>query len=103
MTLYEAAAVGTPTVALSIVRAQRPTVRAFCRSGIALDGGLARGTSTAVRRSAMHVAGLVMQLLGEAPLRSRLASKGPRLVDGRGAARVASALVALANETRRRR
>jgi hypothetical protein len=51
----------------------------------------------------MHVAGLVTRLLEEAPLRARLASKGPRIVDGRGAARVASALIALAKQTRRRR
>ncbi len=103
MTLYEAAAVGTPAVAVSIVPAQRPSVRAFSRGGLALDGGLARGTSTAARRSAMHVAGLVTRLLEEAPLRARLASKGPLIVDGRGAARVASALIALAKHTRRRR
>ena len=104
MTLYEAMAVGTPAVALSIVPAQRPAVLAFSRLGATLDGGLARGaTRTAVRRSARHVAGLVARLLCEAPLRTRIASTGPRLVDGRGATRVASALVALANQARRRR
>ncbi len=104
MTLYEAAAVGTPAVALSVVPAQRPAVRAFSRVGATLDGGLAGGaTPTAVRRSARHVAGLVTRLLCSAPLRTRIASKGPRLVDGRGAARVASALVALANQARRQR
>lgn len=104
MTLYEAAAVGTPVVALSVVPAQRPAVKAFSEVGVTLDGGLARArTPAAVRRSARHVAGLVARLLDEAPLRSRLASRGPRLVDGSGAARVASALVALANQSRRRR
>jgi len=103
MTLYEAVAVGTPAVAVSIVPAQRPAVRAFSRVGATLDGGLARATPTAIRRSARHVAGLVARLLCEAPLRTRIALKGPRLVDGRGAARVASALVELANQARRRR
>ena len=103
MTLYEAVAVGTPAVAVSVVPAQRHAVRAFSRVGATLDGGLARATPTAVRRSARHVAGLVARLLCEAPLRTRIASKGPRLVDGRGAARVASALVELANQARRRR
>jgi spore coat polysaccharide biosynthesis predicted glycosyltransferase SpsG len=103
MTLYEAAAVGTPAVALSVVPAQRPAVRAFSRVGVTLDGGLARTTPAAVQRSARRVAGLVTQLLDEAPLRGRLSSKGRRLVDGRGAIRVASALVALANRTRRSR
>ena len=39
MTLYEAAALGAPTVAVALVPAQRPTIQGFARRRAVVDGG----------------------------------------------------------------
>jgi hypothetical protein len=41
LTLYEAAALGAPAVALAVVSAQQPTIRGFARREAAVDAGLA--------------------------------------------------------------
>ncbi|MBL8136903.1 MAG: hypothetical protein JNL48_09795 [Acidobacteria bacterium] len=91
ITAYEACALGVPAVAVSVVPAQQPTVRALARRGAAVDGG-PLGTAAAASR----VAGHTSRLLASPAAQRRLAANGRCLVDGRGAARVAVALRALA-------
>lgn len=84
VTLYEAAALGVPVVAVPVVAAQRPTVRAFTTAGLALTGATPSLASAAV------AALLTRPSLGRAAR-----ARGPRLVDGHGASRVARELNAL--------
>lgn len=93
ITAYEACALGVPAVAVSVVPAQQPTVRALARQGAAVNGG-PLGTAGAANR----VAGHTSRLLAAPAAQRRLAANGRRLVDGRGAARVAAALRALARQ-----
>ena len=58
ITAYEACALGVPVVAVSVVPAQQPTVRALARRGAAVNGG-PLGATGAERR----VAGQMAQLL----------------------------------------
>jgi UDP-2,4-diacetamido-2,4,6-trideoxy-beta-L-altropyranose hydrolase len=90
VTLYECLALGVPCVALSVVPSQRPTVAAFAARRAVLDGGSPR------RGSMTRVAGTVIRLLDDASCRRELRLNGQRLVDGRGAARVAAAVGRLA-------
>jgi len=94
VTLYEAAALGVPTVAVPIVAAQRPTVRAFARAGAALAPGRAGCID------AKAVAAAVGRLLVDRPYATRIARRGRQLVDRQGARRVARALHTLAGGTR---
>jgi UDP-N-acetylglucosamine:LPS N-acetylglucosamine transferase len=91
VTLYEAAALGTPSVALAVADAQQITIRGFALRGAAVDGGLA-GDSRSIERAACTVA----SLLGDPARAARLGDAGARLVDGRGAFRVADAIRQLA-------
>ncbi len=91
LTAYEACALGVPAVAVSVVPAQQPTVRALARRGAAVDGGPLGSTAAAGR-----VAARASRLLASPAAQRRLAANGRRLVDGRGARRVAVALRALA-------
>jgi UDP-2,4-diacetamido-2,4,6-trideoxy-beta-L-altropyranose hydrolase len=95
VTLYEACRDGTPTVALNVVRSQRPTIRAFVIAGAALDGGPASSLAGARR--------LVARLINDPALRRRMGMTGHALIDGRGAKRVARALRTLARASRRSR
>lgn len=90
-TLYEACSIGVPTVGLAVVRAQRPAIEACALRGAVVDaGGPEVDDATAAR-----VADAVARLLGERALRRRLAKTARRLVDGRGARRVARRITAL--------
>ncbi len=91
VSLYEACALGTPAVALPIVAAQRPAVRAAGRAGIAVAAA-ADTDSQLVDR----VVAAVERLLDDEPARRALGARARAVVDGRGTARVASALLALA-------
>lgn len=93
ITAYEACALGVPAVAVSVVPAQQPTVRALARRGAAVDGG-----SLGAAGAAGRVAGRTSRLLAAPAAQRRLAAHGRRLVDGRGAVRVAVALRALARQ-----
>lgn len=93
ITAYEACALGVPAVAVSVVPAQQPTVRALARRGAAVNGG-PLGTDDAASRVARRTS----RLLASPAVQRRLAANGRRLVDGRGAARVALALRALARD-----
>jgi spore coat polysaccharide biosynthesis predicted glycosyltransferase SpsG len=86
VTLYEACAIGTPAVATAVVPAQRLAIAAFAAAGAALDGG---SIGAAPAAAARQVAASVASLVRDSATRRRLAVNGRRLVDGRGAARVA--------------
>jgi UDP-2,4-diacetamido-2,4,6-trideoxy-beta-L-altropyranose hydrolase len=85
ITLYEACALGVPSVAVALNRAQHVTIRALARRGATVDAGLATAEGT-IRRVAREVE----RLTGDAAARRRMSRAGRRLVDARGAARVAS-------------
>lgn len=84
VTLYEAVALGVPVVAVPVVPAQRPTVRAFERAGLALSGS-----------SALKAGASAVRLLSRPALAHAMTRKGPSVVDGLGARRVALALESL--------
>jgi len=91
VTLYEACALGTPTVALAVVRAQRPTIAGFAGLGAVVDAGLLNGTPS-IRRAARAVG----RLLDAAEVRRTLGARARSRVDGRGALRVAAAIRGIA-------
>jgi spore coat polysaccharide biosynthesis predicted glycosyltransferase SpsG len=88
VTLYEACALGVPAVAVAVTPAQHVTIRAFAAHGAAIDGGVS-GTSGCTVEG---VAAEVGRLLRSRASCRRLAVAGQRLVDGRGAFRVGTAL-----------
>ena len=85
VSLYEACARGVAAVGVPVVVPQRPTVRGFVTAGAALgDAGRAP--------DAEQVARAVVTLLRHPATRRGLAAQGRKLVDGRGAGRVADAI-----------
>ena len=98
MSLYEAVAAGVPAVALAVVAAQRPTIRGFAARRLTVDAGaVSRDTTGTVRRVARAFATLVR----DDAWRASVHAHGPVVVDGRGAQRVARAIVALAEANAR--
>ena len=95
VTLYEACALGIPAVALAVVREQRRAIRAFAREGAIIDAGF---SARSVDAAAVGVA----QLLTNPVLRAGTVANATRLVDGRGALRVAQRIHALLQERSRR-
>lgn len=91
VTLYEACALGVPAVGLAVVNEQRPAVRAFAHAGAILDAGGTTASARAIDGAARGVA----RLLSNDVLRTRTATEARRLVDGRGAERVAARILAL--------
>jgi UDP-2,4-diacetamido-2,4,6-trideoxy-beta-L-altropyranose hydrolase len=87
VTLYEACALGVPSVAVALTSAQHVTIRALARRGATVDAG-----SVAAEETFDRVARAVERLLGDPASRRHMATVGRRLVDGRGAARVAARL-----------
>jgi len=93
VTLYEAAALGVPAVALAVVPAQRPTIAAFARLGAASAAGNGSvAPSSGFAKIVAHVAREVDALLGDDRARERMAAAGRAAIDGLGAQRVATAL-----------
>jgi len=95
VTLYEASRESTPAVAVAVVRAQRPTIRAFANAGAALDGG-----SDQAATAATTIARFVDRVMSSGELRRRLGLTAQSLVDDRGAIRVAHAIKELAGRPR---
>jgi hypothetical protein len=91
VTLYEACALGVPAVGLSVVRAQQRAIRAFARKGAVINAG----DAFADRRAIDNAAAAVARLTRSRTLRRDTASRACRLVDGRGASRVAACITAL--------
>jgi UDP-2,4-diacetamido-2,4,6-trideoxy-beta-L-altropyranose hydrolase len=96
LTALEAAALGAPSVAVAVVPAQRPNVRALARHGVVCDGGLL--SADAPRRLARRTA----RLWHATSEREALSRAGRRLVDGCGAERIATAVRRLAARGRTR-
>jgi UDP-2,4-diacetamido-2,4,6-trideoxy-beta-L-altropyranose hydrolase len=101
LTLYESSAARVPVVPVAVVPAQVPAIRAFANYGAALDPQVTlRGRhidASAVDRVVRAVA-----LLASNPhRRSDLSRAGRRLVDGRGAARVAGQVLRVIARHRR--
>jgi spore coat polysaccharide biosynthesis predicted glycosyltransferase SpsG len=95
VTLYEAAALGVPAVAVAIVRAQRPTIAGFVRIGAASAAGDASDPDADVAGVIARVMRRVSRLLDDARLRERMTLAGCAVVDGQGSQRVALALRSL--------
>jgi spore coat polysaccharide biosynthesis predicted glycosyltransferase SpsG len=89
VSLYEACAHGVAAVGVPVVKAQRPTVAAFVKRGVAR--GVTHG-----RRTAQSVAVQCAELLTDEAMRRHMARMGRRLIDGRGAFRAAAAVTQLA-------
>jgi spore coat polysaccharide biosynthesis predicted glycosyltransferase SpsG len=81
VTMYEACALGTPTVAVPVVRAQRPAIVTAARAGAVV------GVPNA-GRPAVSVAAAVRQLIASPARRAQLGRRARRLIDGAGTARV---------------
>jgi UDP-2,4-diacetamido-2,4,6-trideoxy-beta-L-altropyranose hydrolase len=88
VTLCELAATATPTAAVRMAGNQRPNVEAFVEAGAALPAGevSAPDLGEAIERA-------LRQLAGDRALRARMGERGRALVDGRGAERVARAIM----------
>ncbi len=92
VSLYEACAMGVPSVALPVVNGQVPTVRAFAKCGAAI--GLERvgfNGGAGIRDAAAQA----VALLNSPHQREALARRSSRLIDGQGASRAAAAVAAL--------
>jgi spore coat polysaccharide biosynthesis predicted glycosyltransferase SpsG len=97
VTLLEACAAGVPTVALAVVPAQRPAIRALSGSGAVVDAAGLASTHPGRVRATRAVA----RLLADRALAGRLSRRARAMVDGRGAQRVARAIRALVAGGRR--
>jgi spore coat polysaccharide biosynthesis predicted glycosyltransferase SpsG len=97
VTLYEACALGIPAVGLAVVPAQRRAIRRFAAAGALLDGGDASRKGDGLLAAARSVAALA----ANRRLRDRMAGNARRLVDGKGAERVARHIEALLGKARR--
>ena len=87
-TTFELAAAGVPAVALELADNQRVLLAGFARAGtlLAIGKAAAPDMGTRLAEAAGH-------LCMDPALRRRMSEAGPALVDGRGAERVATALV----------
>ena len=95
VTSYESAAVGVPTVALAVVAAQRPTIRGLAAAGALVDSRITLGTSGSVRADEARAIAVRVGRLMASERKAAGGRAGRALVDGRGIARVARALMAL--------
>ncbi len=93
VSLYEAAAMGVPSVTVPVVKSQVPTVLAFARKHAAV--------AVPYTGTARDAAAKVIHLLRDATLRRSLARHSRRIVDGQGATRAAAAVLKLAAGGRR--
>jgi spore coat polysaccharide biosynthesis predicted glycosyltransferase SpsG len=89
VTLYEACALGTPSVALAVVPAQRRAILEFASRGAVVDAGLA--SDLTIERAAREAA----HLLGDERRRRATAARARKLVDGLGAQRAAEHIRAM--------
>ena len=94
VSLYEACALGVPTVSMPVVTGQVPTVRAFGRRGAVVAASFGTSPDDVARKT--------VSLLNDAPLRRALTERSRALVDGRGASRAAAAVIAMSQARHRR-
>src|SRR6185295_6033720 len=74
ITLYEAAALGTPVVAVAVTPEQRHTIRAFAHEGAVLDAGAADAGESTFDRVVARVTSLLTGELDSAWLARRARS-----------------------------
>lgn len=84
VTMYEACAIGRATVGIALTPEQDIALSAAARHGAVIHAGAVGAAGTAT-----HVADHVARLIDSASARASLVQAGRRLVDGRGAFRVA--------------
>ena len=84
MTLYELSAAGTPAVTVCMAENQRPNAEAFARAGVAPMAGWGGDPGLGAA-----IAAALESLVAERDVRAEAAVRARRLVDGRGAIRVA--------------
>ena len=89
-TLYELCAVGVPVIAFSFAENQEHLVQTFVKRGIAQYGGNYRTDGNNMIQNT--IAGL-QKLCGDEALKTEYRRKALQLVDGRGAERIAEALL----------
>lgn len=89
-TLYELCAVGVPVIAFSFAENQEHLVQTFVKRGIAQYGGNYRTDGNKMIQNT--IAGLE-KLCGDEALKTEYRRKALQLVDGRGAERIAEALL----------
>lgn len=89
-TLYELCAVGVPVIAFSFAENQERLVQTFARRGITQYGGNYRTDGNKMVQNT--IAGL-QKLCGDEALKTEYRRKALQLVDGRGAERIAEALL----------
>lgn len=94
ITLYEACALGVPSIAVAVVQGQRPAVEAMAARGAVWRSG----KSSRLPPPSPDVARLALELLGSAKAQGRLRARAASTVDGRGASRVAQILQRLAGQ-----
>ncbi len=90
VSLYEACALGVPTVSVPVVKGQVATVLAFARKGAALGVPFGAGPDVAAAKA--------ISLLSDPARQQRMSDRSSRLIDGLGASRAAAAVVALAHK-----
>ena len=96
-TLYETCALGTPAVAVAVVRGQRATVAAFAGAGLVVAPGGTAGSRVGSARMGsvkwgVTVAAAAWTLWGDRRARRALSAAARAAIDGRGAGRVAGAI-----------
>jgi UDP-2,4-diacetamido-2,4,6-trideoxy-beta-L-altropyranose hydrolase len=87
VTLYEACALGTPTVAVPVVAAQRPAIEAAAAAGAVVT--VPRGATPRLSEAIAAAVGELVEHRGRASAQAAIAAQ---LVDGAGAMRVAARL-----------
>jgi spore coat polysaccharide biosynthesis predicted glycosyltransferase SpsG len=90
VSLYEACALGVPSVGVPVVRAQTPTVREFGRRGAAI--------AMPFRSSERRTAAAVVALLDDPRRRAVLRRRARQVVDGDGAQRAAAAVLSFVKQ-----
>jgi spore coat polysaccharide biosynthesis protein SpsF len=88
MTAYELAAVGTPTLALTLTADHAESAAALAASGALADAGRIGAVG------APALAAAAARLLADPDRLFAMGDAGPRLIDGRGADRIADRIVA---------
>ena|SRR2546425_778087 len=95
MTLYELAATGTPTVAITMAGNQSANAAAFSGAGAALSAGIVDGAGLGTALES-HLGRLARGVA----LRAELGRRARSLIDGRGAGRVAQETVRMVGSAR---
>jgi UDP-4-amino-4,6-dideoxy-N-acetyl-beta-L-altrosamine N-acetyltransferase len=87
VTLAEAARVGTPAVTVSLAQNQTENIKMFCMAGCAVFAGDAASDTLTASVSKK------LNLLNDDDFWERFSLRGPKLVDGQGARRIAKILM----------